>query len=212
MKKMIRSLLILAALLAGSSSLLAQPAMKLLVVDLAKVLDTYYKSEEQNAKFRADEQRAQEQLEEMNKQGQQLYEGYKAAVEQAKSPMLTAEAKAAAEADVQKKGEEIRQKQQDIQDFRVNTQRSLQQRVKTSRDLLLEEISEKVVGLAKKEGATLVVDKFGPSLLGISNIVYSDPAYDITDKVIAEVNKDRPAPAAPAPAPVAPAATPETKK
>lgn len=205
MKKMIRNVLLLAALLAGSSSLLAQPAMKLLVVDMAKVLDSYYKSEEQNAKFTQDEQRAQAQFEEMNKQAQQLFEAYKAKVEETKSPMLTAEAKAAAEAEVQKRAEEIRQKQQEMQDFRVNTQRSLQQRIKTSRDLLLEEISAKVVELAKKQGGTLVVDKFGPSLLGISNVIYSDPAYDITEQVITEVNKDRP----PAPAP---AATPEAKK
>ncbi len=47
-------------------------------------------------------------------------------------------------------------------------------------------------------GATLVVDKSGPTLFGIPTVIYADPAYDITDDVIKEVNKDRPAPAAPA--------------
>lgn len=206
MKKMIRHLLVLAVFAAGSSSLLAQPAMKLLVVDLGKVLNDYYKSEEQQAKFEQDEKRAQAQFDEMNKQVQQIYEAYKSEVEKSKSPMVTAEAKTAAETEAQKLGEQIRQKQQEMQDFRVNTQRSLQQRVKTSRDLLLGEIAEAAAEIGKKQGATLVVDKFGPSLLGLSNIVYSDPAYDITEEVTKEVNKSRPAPATPAV--TAPAASP----
>ena len=87
-----------------------------------------------------------------------------------------------------------------MQNFRTNTQRSLQQRIKTHRDLLLEEISKVVVDLAKKKGATLVLDKSGPTLFGIPSVIYSDASYDITDEVVAEVNKDRPAPAAvPAP-------------
>ena len=54
-------------------------------------------------------------------------------------------------------------------------------------------------------GATLVLDKSGPTLFGIPAIIFADPAYDITQQVIDEVNKDRPpAPAAPA------AATPDT--
>jgi outer membrane protein len=56
--------------------------------------------------------------------------------------------------------------------------------------------------MAKKQGATLVVDKSGPTLFGIPAVIYADPAYDMTDDVIKEVNKDRPAPAA-APAPAA---------
>ena len=53
-----------------------------------------------------------------------------------------------------------------------------------------------VADLAKKQGATLVLDKSGPTLFGIPAIIFADPAYDITQQVIDEVNKDRP----PAPA------------
>ena len=54
--------------------------------------------------------------------------------------------------------------------------------------------------LAKKQGGTLVIDKSGPTLIGIPSVVYSDPGYDITDAVVKEVNKDRPAPVVAAPA------------
>jgi outer membrane protein len=126
-------------------------------------------------------------------------------MEQSKNTVLTADARSKAEADGQKKLEDIQRKQAEVQNFRTNTQRSLQQRIKTHRDLLLEEITKVVNDIAKRQGATLVIDKSGPTLFGIPSVLYSDAAYDITDAVILEVNKDRP-PAAPA----TPAATPAT--
>jgi outer membrane protein len=209
MNKMIRTLMTLAALAVGSTALQAQPALKLIVVDMAKVFDSHYKSEEANAKFKDAEQKAREQAEELNKQGQALVEEYKELAEQAKNALLTPEARTKAEGDAQKKLDEIRRKQEEVQSFRVQTERSLQQRIKTHRDLLLEEISKSVAEIAKKQGATLVLDKSGPTLFGIPAVIYADAGYDITDQVVAEVNKDRPpapaaAPAAATPAPAAP--------
>lgn len=209
MNKMIRTLITLAALMLGSSALLAQPAVKLVVVDMAKVYDNHYKTEEANAKFRDAEQKAQEQVEELNKQGQSLVDEYKELIDQSKNTLLTAEARTKAEADAQKKLEDIQRKQAEVQNFRTNTQRSLQQRIKTHRDLLLEEITKVVNDIAKRQGATLVLDRSGPTLFGIPGVLYADPAFDITDTVLTEVNKDRP----PAPAATpAPAAATEPKK
>lgn len=205
MNKLIRNLITLAAFSAGSTALLAQPAVKLVVVEMAKVYDNHYKTEEANAKFRDAESKAQEQIEEMKKQGQMLVDEFKELDEQSKNTLLTAEARAKAQSDGQKKYEDIQRKQADVQQFVQNTQRSLQQRIKTHRDLLLEEISKVVTDIAKRQGATLIIDKSGPTLFGIPAVLYADPAYDITDAVLAEVNKDRPAPAPAAATPAAPA-------
>jgi len=193
MNKMNRTLLTLAAFGVSSIALLAQPAVKLVVVDMAKVYDSHYKTEEANAKFRDAEQKAQEQVEELNKQGQSMVDEYKELMEQSKNTVLTAEARGKAEGEAQKKMEDIQRKQGEVQNFRTNTQRSLQQRIKTHRDLLLEEITKTVNELAKQRGATLVVDKSGPTLFGIPSVLYSDPSYDMTEEVVKEVNKARPA-------------------
>lgn len=213
MNKITRILISLAAFGAGSVSLLAQPAVKLVVVDMAKAYDGYYKTEEGNAKLKDAEQKAQEQVEEMNKQGQLMVDEYKELAEQSKNTVLTNEARGKAEAEAQKKLQDIQRKQSEVQTFTTNTQRSLQQRMKVQHDLLLEEISKIVIDLSKRKGATLVLDKSGPTLFGIPSVVYNDPSYEITDEVIKEQNKDRPAapvaatPAAKAP-PAAAAATP----
>jgi outer membrane protein len=213
MQKVIRSLIAFAGLLGGLATMRAQAPLKVIVVDMAKVYDTHYKTEEANAKFNDAAQRAQEQLEGLNKQIQSAVEEYKSLVEQTKSPLANDQARAKANDDAQKKMQDIQNLQNEAQNFRANTQRSLQQRAKNHRDLIMDEIMKVVNDISRAKGATLVLDKSGPSVFGVPVVLYSDASYDITDEVVKEVNKDRPAaatPAAPANTPAAPATTPAT--
>jgi len=205
MKHASRSLLALAAFVAAAAVAGAQPALKLATVDMAKLYDNHYKTIEQNAKIQADDQKAQEEVEKMNKEGNALVEEYKTLNEQANSPALSAEAKSKAQNEAQKKLEAIQNKQREVQTFIQNTRNSLGQRLNTFRALMLEEITKLVGDVSKRKGVSLVLDKAGPTAIGISNIVYSDAAYDITDDVMKEINKDRPATAA---APTAPITVP----
>ncbi len=211
MNKSVKSLLVLAAF--GASALLgqAQATTKILVVDMAKLLDGHYKTQEQYEKLRGDGTKAQEELDRLNKEGNVLVEQYKELVEQSNNPAASVEAKAKVQTDAQKKMEEIERKTNEVRTFEQNTQRSLQGRIRTFRDLMFEEIGKIATDVAKRKGAGLLLDKSGPSLLGIPGVVYSDSALDITDEVMKEINKDRPAagataatattPAAAAPAP-----------
>jgi outer membrane protein len=212
MKKSIPSLVALVAFGALAFVARAQPAPKLLVVDMAKLYDNHYKTVEQNAKLTADDQKAQEEVDRMNKEGNVLVEEYKALNDQSTNPALTAEAKAKAANDAQRKFDAINQKKNEIGTFVQNTRNSLQQRMQTYKALILEEISKTASAVAQRKGATLLVDKSGPSLFLISNVIYSDPGFDITDDVMKEINKDRPASATPAPgaASTAPATAPAT--
>jgi outer membrane protein len=178
-------------------------------VDLAKLFDNHWKTQEQQAKLQADEAKAQDQLAQITKDGNALVEQFKELDEQSKNPTATAEAKAKAQGDAQKKYEEIQQKRSEQNSFIQNTRNTLQQRFQTFKTLMIEEITKVAVDIAKKKGATFLLDKSGPTLVGVSNILYFDPSLDITDEVMAEINKDRPAmtptPATTAAAPAAPA-------
>jgi len=206
MKYPIKSLSMIATFALASVAAYAQPIPKLLVVDMAKLYDSHYKTEEQNAKLRTDEQKAQEEIERMNKDGNVLVDDYKSLSDQSNNPALTADAKSKSQNEAQKKLEEIQRKKNEIGTFAQNTQRSLQQRLQTFRSLMLEEISKVATDVAKRKGATLLLDKAGPTLIGVSNVIYADSAYEITDEVMKEINKDRPSSSAiTAPSPVVPA-------
>jgi outer membrane protein len=211
MKNSIKSLVALAAFAALALGAGAQPAVKIFVVDMAKLYDTHYKTLEQNAKIQADDQKAQEEVEKMNKEGNGLVEEYKTLNDQSNNPALSAEAKSKAQDAAAKKLEAIQTKQREVQTFIQNTRNSLGQRLNTFRALMLEEISKIASDVGKRKGATILLDKAGPTGIGISNLIYADPGFDITDDVVKEINKDRPAgapTAPPAPAANAPAATP----
>lgn len=195
----------------GSLTLMAQaqPAPKVLVIDMQKIFEGHYKTEENTTKLRADEQKAQAELERLSKEGQAIVDKYKELAETAEStrnsPVASNDAKAKADKEAQDKMEEIQKKQQEVQGFRANVERHLQQRLRLFQEQIIEEISKAAVDIAKKKGATMLIDKSGRTNFGISNFIYLDPAYEITDEVLKEVNKDRPAaaakPAAASPAP-----------
>lgn len=231
MHKLTRNLIALAGVLFGFATLHAQAPLKVIVVDMAKIYDNYYKAEEAKAKINDAYQHAREELDGLNKQIQAAADEYKSLVEQAKSPLANDQARAKANEDAQKKLEEIQEMQRRGQAFMQNSERSLQQRMKNHRDFIMDEIMKVVNDLSRAKGATLVLDKSGPSILGIPVVLSADASYDITDEVIKEVNKDRPpatatpapatatTPAAAAPAPAAqpggftvPNVTPQPKK
>jgi outer membrane protein len=212
MNKLVRIFTGSLALLVATASSQAQPAVKLLVIDMAKALEGHYKTEEINSKFQAEAQKVEEQLGEMSKQIQKTRDEANELIEQSRNTVLKEEVRKQAEADAQKKIQEFQEQQNNAQEYRAKNQQSFQQRAKTSRELLFEEISNVARDVARARGATLVLDKSGPTLIGVPAIVYADAAYDITDDVLKEVNKNRPAPtpkpAAPALSPAPAAATP----
>ncbi len=183
--------LFLAAAIAGlfAVAVQAQPAPKVFVVDMAKLYDGHPKTEEQNAKLKTDQQKAEEELQKINAEGNSLVEQFKKLEEQVNNPTLSADAKTKLQQDMQAKGQEIQRKQAEVNQFRANTQRSLQQRINNFKQFLLEEISKTAVEISKKKGATLLLDKSGPTLIGVPSLLYFDPAYDITEEVAKEIGK-----------------------
>ncbi|HEY5551977.1 MAG TPA: OmpH family outer membrane protein [Opitutaceae bacterium] len=192
---MFRKTLAVVALAGMCSFAAAQPALKVVTVDMNRLLKDYYKSAEATTKLQEAGRKAEEQIEQMNKQGKELIEQFKEMEEQSKSLLLSAEARNKAAEDAKAKFEEIQRKDADVKGFAANTQRALQQRTATTIQLLLEEIQKVAVDVAKKRGATMLLDSSGPTQLGIPPILFSDASYDITEEVLKEINKDAPPPA-----------------
>lgn len=216
MKKRIQSILVVAALALSALTVNAQQSPKILVVDLAKLFENHYKTQEQQAKLQADQAKAQEQYDQIVKEGNALVAQYKDLDEQSKNPTATNEAKAKAQAEGQKILEQIQQKRSEQNSFVQNTRNTMQQRFQTFKTLMLEEITKIAVEIAKKHGATFLLDKSGPTLVGVSAVLYYDPSLDITDEVMAEINKDRPAvtptPTSSTPAAATPSSSTDTPK
>jgi len=198
---MLKSLKILGALAAlfvsGAALSHAQIATpKIVVVDMMKLLDEHYKTDEQKNKLQADAEKASEEADKLLADRNTLVEEYKEALEQSNNPATRAEVKDQAREQAELKLQEIQRKNNELQSFEANTRNLLQQRFQNFKTIMLEEISKIAIEVGKRKGATLVLDKSGPNLLGIATVIYHDESLDITAEVEAEINRSRPAGAA----------------
>lgn len=207
MNKTVKLLLALVSFATAGLLAQGQPAPKILVVDMIKLLDEHYKTQEQKDKLSADADKAKEEAGRLLQERNTLVEQYKELVEQTQNPATRVEVKEEAQANAEQKIQEIQRKNNELQSFEANTRNLLQQRFQNFKTIMLEEIAKLATEVAKRKGATMLLDKSGPNLLGISSVVYSDDAMDITNEVQAEINKTRPISGAkPAAATAAPAA------
>jgi outer membrane protein len=199
-------LALIASLIAGPA-LHAQAGPKILVVDLGKLFESHWKTQQEQAKLNSDEATAQKEIDRMGKEGQALVDELKELDDQTKSPTASNEAKARATEAAQKKYEEVQRKRQEQTEFVQNESKTLHQRMDNFKAIMFEEISKQATEVAKKHNATFLLDKSGPTMVGVSSIVYYDPTLEITDEVMALINATRPA-NLPTPTPTAAGGTP----
>jgi outer membrane protein len=208
MKKSIQFLLAVGAFASAAFVAQAQPALKIATVDMAKLYDSHWKTQDQMTKLKADQKTAQTQYDQMTKDLNAMKAGVDALVEEAKNPTATPEAVKKAQDEAQVKYEQFQAKVGDLQTFQQTVQREFQQRMQNFHDLMMEEIGQKAVDAAKSHGASLLLDKSGVTVLGSKAVLYSDPSYDVTEEVAAAIAKDKPATATTPPAISLPPITP----
>lgn len=180
----------LAAILIAATASAQQ--VKIATVDMAALLNGYYKTADANEKIRSAQENAQKEVERLTQQGQALVKQYEELRDRADNPAITEAARTTAVTDIQTKEGEIREKQAELQTLVQNTQRLLQGRIQQHRALLLDEIRKVAIERAQARGASLVLDTSGLGGDGLPPVVYADPSWNITDEVLREINRGAP--------------------
>ncbi|MCF3651784.1 OmpH family outer membrane protein [Synoicihabitans lomoniglobus] len=192
MKNSLKTLCVLVAFAAAASAGFAQ-APKIAIVDMARLFDSHYKTAEKNVVFQSEQERVKAEINRLNGEGLALQEEAQSIAEQLNNPVLSEDAKVKIQEDARAKVAQLQQKQGEMNALVQNSSESLKKRVMNFRSLLMDEIGKVAVEVAKRQGATLLMDKSGPSLLGMPAVLYYEPSLEITDAVLAEINKTRPA-------------------
>lgn len=185
MKTSIKALLAVAAFGASALFVQAQPALKVATVDLNKALAGYYRTQEEDARLQAYQQTANKDFEKILNEGKEMATRLQSQAESLKNPVLSEDARKRAQEDVQRLSQDMQKKEQELNEYRQTALRNIQQGVATTRQLLVEEITKVATEIGKKKGATLIIER--------NAFVFGDAAYDLTDEVVAELNKNKPA-------------------
>ncbi len=185
--------------IALSAAVGSAQTLKVGVVDMARLFDAHYKTAEKNIVFQDEQEHVKAEIERLNGQGLALQEEAQSMAEQLNNPVLSDDAKAKIEEDTRVKVEQMQRKQQEMNALVTNSRDSLKQRIMNFRTLLMDEISQVAQEVAKRQGINMLFDKSGPSLLGMPAVLYAEDSLEITEEVLAEIDKDKPADAPSAP-------------
>jgi Skp family chaperone for outer membrane proteins len=208
MKSSVKFILAAALTVLGAASLTAQPTPKIVVIDFQKAYEGYWDTAIQQAKLNDYAEQAKKQAEPLVKDRADLITKYQElAAKVTGDPTITAAAKAEAEkqgADLRKR---IQDKEADLQLLSKNTNDVAANTIANYRGTTIPLITEAAKKIAQQKGANMLIDRSNNNNFGTSSFLWLDSAYtDITEEVLKSLNAGHPTAAAPLTplAPVAP--------
>ena len=191
----LRKLLAWATVAASVASAGAAAELKIATVDLDKVFTAHPKTQAAEAELKKSEDGVQEEMDQIVAEGRGLQEAVAKLREAAKNPLLTEEARL-------QKRDEAEEKLTELQEFELRARRTqetklkqMREKVLKSRQAIVDELMAAVNHFAEAGGYDLVLDKSGMTMNAVPMVAFSNPALDVTDKLIEYLKATATAPA-----------------
>ncbi|MFA6101991.1 MAG: OmpH family outer membrane protein [Victivallaceae bacterium] len=165
---------------------------KIAVLDMDQIFQNYYKTKIADSTLKQQAEIYKAWIKKLNESLTKLEEEFKVVRDASQNIALSASERETKRFEAQKKYREIREKQVELEQYTAEKTQQYKQLETQKRDDILAEIAKEVKRRATLEGFTLVIDKSGKTLNGIPSIIYSSPTADITEPVIAELNRGNP--------------------
>jgi outer membrane protein len=201
---MIRTIIFALSLTALASSHAAD--LKFGVVDMSKAFSEFFKTKEAAEKFKGNLDKAQKEMNDRWSVYKNLMTDMQKLKKEASDPIMTQDARQKKAVEFEEKAKDLRALEQEISEAQNRRSSQLKQEDMSIRKGIYDEIIVVVREKSKSEAYDFVFDKSGMSLSTVPMLVYYKDAVDITDQIIAELNKNAAAGAA------TPAAAKEEKK
>ncbi len=165
---------------------------KIAVLDMDQIFQNYYKTKIADSTLKQQAEIYKAWIKKLNESLKKLEEEFKIVRDASQNIAISAAEREAKRFEAQKKYREIREKQVELEQYTAEKTQQYKQLETQKRDDILVEITKEVKRRATLEGYTLVIDKSGKTLNGITSIIYSSPTSDITEPVITELNRGNP--------------------
>ncbi len=202
--------LLLACLLVLAPVSLASADIRIAVIDLGKAFDGYYKTKEDNARLQEKKTSYEKEIQELINDYQRMGGEAQTLDKAANDQTLSAQARQDKSTALNAKKQDLLNLQNKIQEMKVERNREIQEEFMRRHKEIVDEISKVVTDYSGPQGYDLVIDKSSLSALSGSPVMLynSSKLIDITQDIIALLNKTAPAPGGAAPSGTAP--TPAT--
>ncbi len=188
---------------------LASADLKIAVVDLNKAFESYYKTQDAQARLKEKNDLFQKDYQDMVATYNHMGEEAQKLKNDSTDATLSADARADKLKALQVKAQELQTMERKIEEMKVERQREIQDEVGRRHQEIVGEMTKVINAYSGPQGYDLVLDKSSSSSAsGVPYLLYnSSKLTDITADIVKQLNSTRPAGApAAAPAPEAPAA------
>lgn len=173
----------------GSATVaLSQGTPTVATVDLERAFQEYYKAQEATERLRRQAQRADADTQDLRIEGEALQEELQAVIQRFQNPVASEEARKEAAQEAQRIQQQLQLKQREFQEHLQRVQQTLQRREQTIIRSHVDEIRQVVSRVAQNRNVDIVLNSNPVT----NQVLFSDPAFDLTDVVIEELNRDRP--------------------
>jgi Skp family chaperone for outer membrane proteins len=185
---------LLAAAILGLVSMSAQAQQaKIAIIDLRKVFDGYFKTKEADGKIKQEAGELEKTAKGMLDDYKKANEEYKQLMDSANDAAVSADEKQKRRKSAEDKLLEIRQLEQQVQNFQRQSEATLLEKRRRMREQLLRDIRETIVTKAKAGGFTLVIDTAADSINQTPIVLYTNGENDLTEDLLKALNANAPA-------------------
>jgi Skp family chaperone for outer membrane proteins len=187
MKKSLSTLV--ALMLALPLAAFAQSTMKIGTVDIQRAFKEYNKTKEVERTLNDATNAAKKEFGDRGEDYKKAADEINNLSKQLESPALSADKKTQMAKDRDDKIAKIKNMEREISDFRQTRERQLREQAMRMREGIVKEITDVVMDKVKANNLDLVFDKSGMSIDRVPFLMYSRDNIDLTNDVIAVLNK-----------------------
>ncbi|MBL9114972.1 MAG: OmpH family outer membrane protein [Verrucomicrobiaceae bacterium] len=174
------------------TSLASAAELKLAVVDMKRALNEYSKGQELASKIKVNAEKFSGERTTKIEEFKKMADGLKALQKKTQDPILSQSERAKAGAELQSKVKDLQSMETEIKEFEQRRAGQLREEESQVRTQILEEMTKVVEKIGKEGGYNAVMDKSGISIGTVPIFMYVDGVPDLTDALIAALNKGTP--------------------
>lgn len=177
----------------------AQAQIKVAVVDVSKVFTGYRKTREYEAKIDEAREASKRELGSRMENHHRLVEEIAKLDKDIGNPATGAASKADLQRQRDDKTKEIHSLEEATGEFKASRERALQEQTIRVRTQIVEDILTVIQARVERDHYDFILNSSGRGLKERILVLYANPSLDISDDVIAALNRDSPAAVAPTP-------------
>ena len=181
-----KSLLLSLTFLAIAASAFAQ--VKVATVDMAKLFDGYTKAKAAEASIQGDIEKLGSEAQRRQTEGRDLVQQLQDLQTKAGNAALSQAARDSAKKQAVALEDKLEARRIEFEKFQSTSRENLAEKESTQRIKIYGEIQAAATAVARRHGATVVLNVSEKTAAGLPAVVYSDKNYDITSEVLATLN------------------------